>query len=159
MSGFTGQNKGDYRPAVVITKIKRVDDQNIVDLPFQIFHLTLIENQNNHYCYVPQDKSYEGAEVLCYIHYQAEDEELVTKSKEFISNDWAVAAKDARVLKHWALTKEIAFATATVNPVDINNPIITKYDGLDKLDIVHPYKANDVYSSKTIAKLFRKNTF
>lgn len=145
MPGFTGQNKGDYRPAIVITKIKRVDGQNMVDLPFQIFHLTLVENQRNHYCYIPQDLSYDGAEVLCYINYQAEDEELVTKSKEFISKNWVIAANDARVLKHWAVKKEDAFATSTINPVDINKPIITKYDGIDKLDIVHPYKADDVY--------------
>ena len=132
----------NYKDAFIKTKIIQSPEGNLIlDLPFQIYHQTIVENGNNHYCYITNDLK--DKEVIVYIHYAIADESKVKSFSGYLGDDWQEVQKNPDVIKHWFLKKEDALA---VSIPDKDNPEIvikTKYIGTDSQKIVHPYQAED----------------
>ncbi len=141
-----------YRDAFIKCSVVKNEDNNPkLDIPFQIYHQTIIEQQNkNHYCDIPG--SLADKEVLVYVHYAIPDENKVKAFAGYLGNNWKQVQKNPDVIKFWDIKKEDALA---VKVYDKDNPSqIQKYVGTDKLDIVHPYIAEDM---KTDVKVIKCN--
>jgi hypothetical protein len=128
-----------YRDAFVLCKV--VSGENIkLDLPFPIYHQTIVENNKNHYCYVTPDMI--GKDVLAFIHYAIDDEKKVFEFPGYLGNQWKDVRKDAKATAIWSVKKEDAFATSVKVGTSEATQIV-KYSGTDKDEIVHPYAADD----------------
>ena len=125
----------NYKECFLKCAVVNKDDTIILDLPFPIYHQTIIYNGVNHYCNIPNNLV--GKEVLAMIHYAIKDEETVKSFKGYIGEDWKAISKDSFVAKNWAKNKEEILAINTIDK-DGKETII-KYNGIDKADIVHPY--------------------
>jgi hypothetical protein len=124
-----------YRDCFVKTTVIEDEDGIKLDLPFQIYHQTIVENGNNHYCYL--NKSLVGKEVIVYIHYAIADEQKVKEFKGYLGNKWAEVQKDEDVEKHWNITKAESLAT-------FNEGVKTLYTGIDKDERVAPYPVDNL---------------
>lgn len=109
-------------------------DGLMLDLPFPIYHQTVVENGRQHYCNLD---GLEGVEVIAYIHYAIADEDKVLAFSGYLGNDWKEVQKDPDAVKHWTMTKEDALETSD------GLGVVTKYDGADKAEVVHPYGAEE----------------
>ncbi len=128
-----------YRDTFVKCNVIADDNGLRLDLPFQIYHQTVVENGNNHYCYL--DSNLKDKEVIAYIHYAIKDEDKVKSFIGYLGNDWTEVQKNTDVVKNWTVKKEDALATT-------ENELTVKYDKVDKLDIIHPYMAEDIALKK-----------
>ena len=125
-----------YRDAFIICNV--IDDgegQAKLDIPFLTYHMTITENQNQHYCYLTNDLI--GKEVLVYIHYKIADEAEVFGFTGYLGNDWKEVRKKLAATKHWSMKKSEALAM--VNELGVSAP----YTGAGKAEVIHPYMAED----------------
>jgi hypothetical protein len=125
-----------YKDCFIKCTVKQVDENLVLDLPFQIYHQTIIENNRNHYCYLSPELK--DKEVIIYIHYAVADEQKVKEFSGYLGNKLKDVSKNETFAKHWNVKKEDAFATSN------ELGVVTKYNGSDKLDIVHPYLAEEL---------------
>jgi hypothetical protein len=114
------------------------DGQAKLDLPFQIYHQTICSEGKNHYCYL--DNSLIGKEVLVYFAYDVNDEIKVKSFAGYLGDDWKVVQKIQAIQDKWAVKKEDALAVSVQDKVDPTKIVVTKYEGEDKDETVHPYK-------------------
>jgi len=126
----------EYKYAFLVCDcIADEDGQAKLDLPFQIFSQTICCEGINHYCYL--DNSLIGKEVLVYFAYDITDEKIVKEFKGYLGDDWKVVQKIEKVMAKWAVKKEDALATIS------ELGVVSKYDGVDRKDLIHPYMAVD----------------
>lgn len=73
-----------YKDAIVVTKVKKLEDSYTVDLPFQIYGLDCIQDGNM--VTYSLDK-HEGEEVMAKIDYKVEDEAKVQSFLGWLGDD------------------------------------------------------------------------
>lgn len=130
-----------YRDAFIKTTVIAGEDGLLkLDLPFTIYHQTVVNEGKNYYCYL--SKNLENKEVIAFIHYAIADEDKVKAFSGYLDNDWKKVRENTDALKHWYLKKEDALAKIIYND-ELGTETVIKYDEKDKLDIVHPYLADD----------------
>lgn len=136
-----------YQNAFILCNVIQDAEGNAkLDIPFPTYHQTIVENGKQHYCYLTNDLI--GKKVLVYIHYAIADEDKITQFSGYLGNDWKNARKDSKAIKHWKITKADALATIVKDKDNPELDVTTKYDGIDKDDIIHPYAAEDVHFKK-----------
>lgn len=110
-----------------------------LNIPFDIFHQTIVEDNKNHYCYLTRDLI--GKKVLVYSHVKIEDEPKVKEFAGYLGEKWEDAQKGVEVAQLYTTKKEDVYATtAKVGEIDV----VSKYDGVDSKELAHPYLALDV---------------
>ena len=123
------QDNINYKDAYVVTKVIDSSNGAVLDLPFQTYHQTIVENGRNHYCYLTNDLI--GKEVLVYIHYAVKDEAAVKAFKGYLGEKWKdVSSKSS---KYWTVTKGQAFS------ITDDKGVTTPYIASDKDDVVEIY--------------------
>jgi hypothetical protein len=126
-----------FNEAFVVCKVVSDEEGNLkLDLPFPIYHMTITYQNTCRYCYLSQDLK--DKEVLAYIHYFATDEAKVKADKAYLGDTWKTVSTKSEVAKHWAVKKEDAYAVTS------ELGTVSKYEGKDKLNVVHPYMAIDI---------------
>ena len=111
-------------------KCKVVDDEGLkLDLPFPIFHQTIIFNNANRYCYLSEDMK--DQEVLVYVRVKKDED--ASKFIGYMGSSWAEVKE--KISKYWTVTKEDGLAVTS------ELGVTTKYNGADKASLmcVHPY--------------------
>lgn len=123
----------NYKECFVKCKVIDTDGLRL-DLPFPVYHYTVVENGKQHYSNLD---GLAGIEVIAYIHYAIADEDKVKGYAGYLGDDWKKVNKDVDVAKHWA--KKKADAYEIVDELGV----VTKYEGVDKDEVVHPYGAEE----------------
>lgn len=123
----------NYKSCFVKCMTKEIDGSLSLDLPFPIYWQNIIYNGVNHYEHIPA----KDIEVIAFIHYAISDEEKVKAYKGYIGDKWKEVSKNADINKHWNKTKADSLAITNIDKS--GKETITKYDGVDKDEIAHPY--------------------
>lgn len=144
----------NYEDALLVCKAKLTEDgsQCVLDLPFRIYAQEVVCKGKNYGPY-PLPKELDGQEVLAAVHY-------CKKARLDLTDDTAKVAafagritdfqKDARVKVHYAVTKEVAYATSEkVGEETVNET----YKGADKAEIAPFCVSRAVMTSAQVAKI------
>jgi len=128
----------NYKYAFMLANIIESGGNLKFDIPFPIYSQNISYNNRNFYTYI--DKSLKDCEVLVYFAYDINDEAKVKEFKGYLGDDWSVVQKIEKVMEKWAVKKEDALAVSVQDKVEPTKTVVTKYDGADKDETVHPYK-------------------
>ena len=124
-----------YEDAFVVCMVKDTEGQAVLDLPFLIYHQTVVKDNRCYYCNIPF--SLIGQEVLAFVHIAKEDKQKAKNCPGYLGDKWKDVVKDKKATDKWNITKADAYALTN----DLG--VTSEYDGVDKEEIVHPYAADD----------------
>lgn len=132
--GLYGADNLHYKDAYIKTVVQADEDGNpIFNLPFNIYHQTIVENNINHYCYLTKDLI--GKEVIVLVHVKIG--ENISGYEGYIGDTWEDVRKSVDFKKHWTITKEQALTTTD------EKGEVKPYLGLDKDELVPIYAGID----------------
>jgi len=131
-----------YTSAMFITKLKLNEEGTgcVLDIPFRSFGQNIVQNGKD-ITYRLNDPKLAGTEVLAKIDYSSsavpfaneyDESEVAEGHAGYMGNDWETLKKDARYLKHYAVTKADTLATYTdlgvkVPYVEADKDEVTKF--------------------------------